>query len=89
TREQAATMLGRVHELIKKGAVGDGSGLDTSGATAFTDDSLIGSYAVPYVYFMNANKILEGVGNGSFNPLGNTTRESAVKIAVTMWTNLK
>ncbi|MBQ6933258.1 MAG: S-layer homology domain-containing protein [Clostridia bacterium] len=89
TREQAATMLGRVHELIKKGKVGDGSGLDTSGATAFTDDNLIGGYAVPYVYFMNANKILEGVGNGSFNPLGNTTRESAVKIAVTMWTNLK
>ena len=89
TREQAATMLGRVHELIKNGKVGDGSGLDTSGATAFTDDNLIGSYATPYVYFMNANKILEGVGNGSFNPLGNTTRESAVKIAVTMWTNLK
>ncbi len=89
TREQAATMLGRVHELIRYGEVGDGSKLDTSGATAFTDDNLIGSYAEPYVYFMNANKILEGVGNGSFNPLGNTTRESAVKIAVTMWTNLK
>ena len=89
TREQAATMLGRVHELIIKGKVGAGSGRDTSGATAFTDDNLIGSYATPYVYFMNANKILEGVGNGSFNPLGNTTRESAVKIAVTMWTNLK
>ena len=82
-------MLGRVHELVKNGAVGDGSGLDTAGATAFTDDGSIGAYAAPYVYFMNANKILEGVGNGSFNPLGNTTRESAVKIAVTMWTNLK
>ena len=88
TREQAATMLGRVHEIIKYGSVGDGSKLNTSGATAFNDDNLIGGYAQAYVYFMNANKILEGVGNGSFNPLGNTTRESAIKIAVTMWTNL-
>lgn len=89
TREQAATMLGRVHEIIKYGSVGDGSRLNTSGATAFTDDNLINSYAESYVYFMNANKIIDGVGNGSFNPLGNTTREAAIKIAVTMWTNLK
>lgn len=89
TREQGAAMLGRTYEAIVDGRAGNGSDLDTSGATAFADDGNISSYAKAYVGFMNANGIIDGIGNGRFDPWGKLSREAAIKIAVTMLTNLE
>lgn len=89
TREQGAAMLGRAYEVAENGAVGDGSQLDKTGAQSFTDDGSIGAYAKDYVYFLNARGVIDGVGDGSFAPLGNITREAALKIAVVMAEKLK
>ena len=82
TREQAATMLGRVYELISTGAVGDGSKLSQTGVKAFADDSSISGYARNYIYFFAGQDIINGVGNGKFAPKTPMTRESALKISV-------
>ena len=89
TREQGATMLGRTYEAICYGKAGNGSKLSTAGSTPFADGSSISSYAVPYVYFMNANGIIDGIGNGRFDPWGKLSREAAIKITVTMLTTLE
>jgi len=89
TREQGAAMLGRTYEAIVDGRAGDGSSLDTAGAAAFADDGSISGYAKAYVSFMNANGIIDGVGKGRFDPLGKLSREAALKIAITMLTNLQ
>ena len=89
TREQGAAMLGRTYEAISTGKAGNGSKLSTAGSTPFVDDGSISSYAVPYVYFMNGNGIIDGIGKGCFDPWGKLSREAAIKIAVTMLTNLE
>ena len=58
-------------------------------AQSFSDDGSIGAYAKDYVYFLNARGVIDGVGDGSFAPLGNITREAALKIAVVMAEKLK
>ena len=88
TRQQGAAMLGRTYEAILDGRAGDGSGLDTAGSTAFADAGNISDYARSYVYFMNANGIIDGVGQGRFDPWGKMSREAAIKIALMMLTNL-
>jgi hypothetical protein len=66
----------------------------------FADDDKISSWAYQSVYFMVANKIINGKGNNIFDPrdvtpaevaLGaaNATREQALAIAVRMVENLK
>ena len=82
TREQAATMLGRVYELISTGAVGDGSKLTKVSVKAFGDDSSIAGYARNYIYFFAGQGVINGVGNGKFAPKQPMTRESALKISV-------
>ncbi len=104
-REQAATMLTRVY---KKTAF-DGWTLATDGnfaltynkPTAFADDANISDWAKDSVYFMAANGIIKGVGDGTkFAPkntttaeesigYANATREQALLIAVRMVENLK
>ena len=104
-REQAATMLTRVY---KKTAF-DGWTLSTDGSfaltydkpAAFADDANISDWAKDSVYFMAANGIIKGVGDGTkFAPknmttaeesigYANATREQALLIAVRMVENLK
>ena len=81
TREQAATMLGRVCELAFQGAVGNGGGLYPQSLT-FTDADSIGGWARSYIGFFTAMGILDGMGNGRFAPQGTMTREQALKVAV-------
>ena len=103
-REQAATMLTRVY---KKTAF-DGWSLSTDGSfaltyekpAAFADDANISDWAKDSVYFMAANGIIKGVGDGTkFAPkntttaeesigYANATREQALLIAVRMVENL-
>ena len=104
-REQAATMLTRVY---KKTAF-DGWTLSTDGSfaltydkpAAFADDANISDWAKDSVYFMAANGIIKGVGDGTkFAPkntttaeesigYANATREQALLIAVRMVENLQ
>ena len=104
-REQAATMLTRVY---KKTAF-DGWSLSTDGSfaltydkpAAFADDANISDWAKDSVYFMAANGIIKGVGDGTkFAPkntttaeesigYANATREQALLIAVRMVENLQ
>ncbi len=89
TREQGAAMLGRAYEAVQSGRAGDGSGLSTAGSTPFADHDWISAYAQRYVYFLNANGVIDGVGEGRFDPAGSITREAALKIAVVMAKNLR
>ena len=107
-REQAATMLTRVY---KKTAI-DGWTLETDSSfneqfktmftapAPFADDAKISDWAKDSVYFMNANGIINGVGNNNFAPKATTpaeqaagyaqaTREAALLIATRMAKNLK
>jgi len=103
-REQAATMLTRVYKKVSM----KGWTLETdsqfklvySKPAAFADDDLISSWAKDSVYFMNANKIINGVGDNKFAPknttaaeeaigYANATREQALLIATRMVENLK
>ena len=106
TREQAATMLTRVWKKVNF----SGWTLKTDGSfdaqfkeaytmpAKFSDDDKISSWAYDSVYFMAANKIVEG-SNGTFKPRATTdaekaigyaqaTREQALAIAVRMVKNL-
>lgn len=82
SREQAVTMLGRVCELVKYGAVADGSGLYQGGVEPFLDDGSIGDYARGYLYFFVELGAVGGMGDGTFAPQRNMSREAAVKVAV-------
>jgi len=101
-RETAATALTRV---FKKWYF-DSWTLDTdthfnlsyTRPPMFTDDAMISSWALDSVYFMAANGILLGMGDGSFAPnnpnddpgiLANATREQALVIALRMVMHFK
>jgi len=103
-REQAATMLTRVYKKVSM----DGWTLATDSQftlsyekpPVFADDELISGWAKDSVYFMNANKIINGVGGNKFAPknttsaeeatgYANATREQALLIAARMVDNLK
>ncbi len=103
-REQAATMLTRTY---KKATMPGWTYMDDSKfsleytkATNFADDENISSWAKDSVYFMNANGIINGVGDNKFAPrnttsaeeavgYANATREQAIIIATRMVKNLK
>ena len=84
-REQAATMLARVYKRVNMPdwtLASDGFyTLEYSMPNAFTDDTVIASYARDSVYFMAANGVINGSGN-KFSPDGNATREAALLFAV-------
>ncbi|MBQ1434433.1 MAG: S-layer homology domain-containing protein, partial [Clostridia bacterium] len=82
SREQAATMLGRVYELYSLGEVKTGESLESAGAATFADDAAIGAWAKNYIYFFVGKGVINGVGNNMFAPLSSMTREAALKIAV-------
>ena len=102
-REQCAAMLTRVYKKITLA----GWTLPTDGQfklpytmpARFADDADISDWAKDSVYFMAANKIIEGVGGNRFAPknttseqaaigYANATREQALAIAVRMVKNL-
>ena len=81
TREQAVTMLGRVYELVLTNAISGGEGLPRESVLSFTDHWNISDYAKNYVYFFAGLSIVDGMGDGSFAPKSNMTREQAIKVA--------
>ena len=102
-REQASTMLTRVY---KKTAINGWTidkdnefALEYAKPAPFSDDAKISDWAKDSVYFMAANKIIQG-SEGKFMPKATTdaevaigyaqaTREQAILIAVRMVENLK
>lgn len=103
-REQAATMLTRTYKkaTIDGWTIADDSkfSLEYTKSNTFADDKDISSWAKDSVYFMNANGIINGVGDNKFAPknttpaeeaveYANATREQAIIIATRMVKNLK
>lgn len=83
TRAQAVTMLGRVVELAELGTITNGSGLKTGGVLKiFSDSHLVASWAANYVHYFVSHGVIDGMGDGTFAPNGNMTREQAMKVAV-------
>ncbi|OMF38837.1 hypothetical protein BK133_01155 [Paenibacillus sp. FSL H8-0548] len=70
TREEMAAMIVRA------------GGFDTAAeaVTSFTDDKSISSWARTYVATAQQKSIIQGVGNGRFNPQGKATRAEAVTV---------
>ncbi|MBQ6835852.1 MAG: S-layer homology domain-containing protein [Clostridia bacterium] len=102
-REQAATMLTRVYKKTSMNGwtmAKDGEFvLEYTKPAQFSDDANISGWAKDSVYFMAANKIIQG-SEGKFMPKATTdaeiaigyaqaTREQALLIAVRMVENLK
>lgn len=52
--------------------------MNTSGVSAFTDQSSIASWAIDAVKYANKNSIMKGTGGGNISPLSNTSREQAI-----------
>ncbi len=103
-REQAATMLTRVFKKVSMVgwtfATDADFTLDYTQPAKFSDDEKISAFAKDSVYFMVANKIISGMGDGTFAPRAITsqeqaanyasaTREQALAIALRMVENLK
>ena len=70
TREQAATMLSRLAEVL-------GHPL-ASGTASFGDSAAIASWAAAAVGQVQAAGIMEGTGGGNFTPQGSYTREQSI-----------
>ncbi len=102
-REQAATMLTRVFKKVSLAgwtlATDSEFTLPYEKPALFADDKDISDWAKDSVYFMAANKIVEGIEGGKFAPknvtdkqtatgYANATREQALLIAVRMVKNL-
>ena len=103
SREQCATMLTRTFKRCTMPGwtlAADGRyKLDYEMPALFADDVFISGWARDSVYFMAANRIIEGIGNNCFAPrnttktqeaqgYANATREQALAIAVRMVENL-
>ncbi len=107
-REQAATMLTRVYkkywisgwEMSKDAEFADEFNALFTMPEPFADDDKISDWAKPSVYFMAANGIINGIGDGLFAPKATTdaeaaigyaqaTREQALAIATRMVKNLR
>ncbi len=71
TREQAATILGRLHKYAPTA--------DT-GALTFSDKSSIGDWSIDYIADAVEKGYLSGYPDGSFLPSGNITRAELAKM---------
>ncbi len=69
TRQDAAVILGRFLQLS-----------ETTVSGKFTDEASIASYASGYVAAMADAKLINGMTDGSFAPMSNTTRAQAVTL---------
>ena len=70
TREQLVTMLYRY----------SGAAAPTGNLNQFTDANRVSAYAVPAVIWAVQNGIVNGMGDGTFNPKGQATRAQLAKI---------
>ena len=77
TREQAATMLSRLAGALGK-SFGDRS-------ATFADNNSISQWAIDAVGQMQYHKIMEGVGNNTFSPKGEYTREQSILTIVRLY----
>lgn len=82
TREQAAAMLFRVYTKL-------GGNIPEVADTTFADNGKVSGWAKDAVAFMADKGIVSGVGDNSFDPLGNASIEQALVIALRMFDNLK
>ena len=76
TREQMATMMTRA--LTKAGI---NTAVDLEKVNKFTDDGEMHNWGKESIYYMSSIEIIKGVGNNTFNVLGNATREQALLIS--------
>lgn len=72
TREQAATILGRLHKYTPSA--------DLSELNSFTDKNMLSNYSKSYVAEAVAQGYINGYTDGSFKPQGNITRGEIAKI---------
>lgn len=76
TREEAATMLFRLAEVLHKPIPGK--------APTFSDNGRISDWAINEVGSIQASGIMNGVGNNRFDPQGNYTREQSITTMIRM-----
>ena len=76
TREQMATMMTRA--LTKAGI---DTKVDLEKVAKFSDDAEMHDWGKASIYYMSNIEIIKGVGNNTFNVLGNATREQALLIS--------
>ena len=72
TREQAATILGRLHKYTPSA--------DLSELNSFTDREMLSDYSKPYVAEAVAQGYINGYTDGTFKPQGKITRGEIAKI---------
>ncbi len=77
TRQEISVMLSRVVKVCNMEA-----DFSTSGVGKFKDEEEIAPWAIDAVRFMFNKGIVKGIGDGSIDPKGNTTREEAVLLVV-------
>ena len=77
TREQMATMIDRT---LKKAGVN--ITVDLESVTRFADDDEMHDWGRPSVYAMVKERIIQGVGNNKFDPLGKAKVEEALAISL-------
>ncbi len=84
TRAEAATMLGRVAELVQTGAATrTGEGLEVSDVEmTFKDNAEIQDWCANYIKYFVRNGAIGGRDDGRFDPSASMKREEAMKIAV-------
>ena len=81
TREQAATMLGRVCEFVIQGSISNGKEMADGYNLLFTDKEEMSDWSKNYICFFVRNGIINGVGNNRFAPKAEMTREAELKIS--------
>lgn len=81
TREQAATMLSRLAEVMGKPL--------TAQAPTFADNASISSWAADAVGQMQGSGVMGGVGNNTFSPQGSYTREQSIVTTLRLYEIVK
>ncbi|MNW56347.1 Endo-1,4-beta-xylanase A precursor [compost metagenome] len=74
TREEMAVLVYRA--IVTVNLLND----ELNGETGFADESSISAYAKDAIHAMNDKGIIQGVGNGQFQPKGLATRAQAAKV---------
>ncbi|WP_159885192.1 alpha-amylase family glycosyl hydrolase [Paenibacillus puerhi] len=82
TREEMAVMMVRVYGLLTEGE----APLSAGGEAPFADGQLIGEWAKPYVSTAAGLGLVQGKGDGVFDPSGPATRAESAQV---IWNLLK
>jgi len=78
SRQEGATMLSRLADAIERPLPRQ--------APAFLDNNTISSWAVDAVGHVHTAEIMRGIGDGTFNPLGEFTRQESIVTMLRMFT---